>query len=176
MNVLKNYVVKEGKARIPLVRILAYCVLGNHYHLLVEEIQEDGITKFMQKLGTGYTGYFNKKYERVGHLFQGRFKSILVDEERYLQYLLVYINALNPVEFVAPGWKERGIQNVAEALKFLDQYQFSSHLDYSGKRGSLILGEGASNDFFSTSKAYRSLVRAVLSGKERQDISHIVFE
>ncbi len=58
-----------------LVQIVAYAILPNHYHLLLKEIVPNGISKFMQKLGTGYTMYFNEKYERSGALFQGRFKA-----------------------------------------------------------------------------------------------------
>ena len=105
MNVLKDYVVSQGSERKPLLRIMAYCVMGNHYHLLVEEIQEGGITKFMHKLGIGYAKYFNNKHDRVGSLFQDNFKNVIVDNERYLQYLLVYIHLINRAHYIEPNWK-----------------------------------------------------------------------
>jgi putative transposase len=78
-----------------LVDIAAYCLMPNHFHLLLVQREESGISKFMQKLVTGYTMYFNKKQERTGALFQGKFKSRHVVEDRYLKYLLSYIH-LNP--------------------------------------------------------------------------------
>src|SRR6185312_7588170 len=79
----------------PLVDIAAYCIMPNHFHLLLHQKVDGGISKFMQKLTTGYTMYFNTKYERSGTLFQGKFKSKHAGEDRYLKYLLSYIH-LNP--------------------------------------------------------------------------------
>ncbi|TSC55680.1 MAG: hypothetical protein Greene071421_88 [Parcubacteria group bacterium Greene0714_21] len=176
MNVLKEYIVSDDGEREPLVRIMAYCIMGNHYHLLVEEIQEGGITKFMRKLGTGYARYFNNKYERVGPLFQSRFKNVLVDDERYLQYLLVYINVLNPAGIIEPNWKEQGIQDVEKVLKFTEEYQWSSHADYQGKRGSLILDRGILGELLPTPRAYTALVRVVLEAKKYAEIEHLTLE
>jgi len=176
MNVLKGYVVQQNHRRDPLVRVLAYCAMGNHYHLLLEEIRQGGITQFMRKLGTGYARYFNNKYDRVGVLFQSRFKNIVVDNERYLQYLLVYINVLNPIGIAEPSWKEEGIRNIDEALAFAEQYQFSSHLDYLGKRGSLILDKGILTQILPTSEAYLNLVKGVLEGKKYRTIEHLTLE
>lgn len=176
MNVLKSYLVSSKGKRKSLVRIMAYCVMGNHFHLLLEEIQKGGITKFMGKLGIGYVRYFNNKYDRVGPLFQGRFKNVLVDNERYLQYLLVYINVLNPAEIIMPNWKEKGIAEIKKVLRFAEQYQFSSHLDYLGKRGSLILDKGILAKFLPAPKMYLDLVKAVLEDKKYREISHLTLE
>lgn len=75
-----------------LVEIIAYCLNPNHFHLLLKQVAERGVEKFMQRLGTGYTMYFNKKYERSGSLFQGRFKAVHVDTNEYLLHLSVYVN------------------------------------------------------------------------------------
>ena len=176
MNVLKEYVVQQGRKRDPLVRVLAYCMMGNHYHLLLEESREGGITQFMRKLGTGYASYFNKKHSRTGVLFQSRFRNILVDDERYLQYLLVYINVLNPIGIIEQNWKEEGIQNIEEALAFAESYQFSSHQDYLGKRGSLILDKGILTELLPTPDAYANLVKSVLEEKKYRAIEHLTLE
>ena len=176
LNVLKEYLKKEGEKRNSLVRIMAYCLMGNHYHLLLEEIQEGGISRFMHKLGGGYARYFNAKHDRVGSLFQDKFKSVLVDNEEYLQYVLVYINVLNPAEFVEHNWKERGIYNMKNVLKFTEEYLWSSHLDYLGKRGSLILDKGILGEMFSTPEKYMELVEMVLRDKKYKDIAHLVLE
>lgn len=176
MNVLKDYVVETLSKREPLVRILAYCAMGNHFHLLLEEIQEGGITQFMRKLGTGYAGYFNRKHDRVGRLFQNTFKSIRVKDERYLQYLLVYINVLNPAGIIEPNWKQEGIQSIEKVLDFAEQYQWSSHMDYLGKRDSLILDKGLFAEMFPNPQAYLDLVKAVLREKKYQAIEHLTLE
>lgn len=176
LNVLKDYLVSQGSERKPLVRIMAYCVMGNHYHLLVEEIQEGGITKFMHKLGLGYARYFNNKYERVGSLFQDKFKNILVDEEKYLLYLLVYINVLNPADLIEPGWREEGIKDIEAVLKFAADYFWGTHQEYIGKRRSLIIEKGILGELLPTPEAYLDLVKAVLNEKSYQEIFHLALE
>ena len=109
--------------------ILAFCLISNHYHLLLLQRRDEGITKFMRKLGTGYVNYFNLKYKRVGPLFQGRFKAILVDKDEYLLHLINYIHA-NPLKLIEPKWKVNGIKNISKSKKFLNRYRWSSYLDY----------------------------------------------
>jgi len=176
LGVLKEYLLNQGKERKPLTRILAYCLMPNHFHLLIEEIQKGGISKFMQKLSQGYARYFNNKYQRIGHLWQDRFKNVLVENDRYLLYLLVYINVLNPAELIEPNWKERGIKNIKKALEFAEKYQWSTHQEYLGKRKSLIIDKGILGEILSTPKEYLSLVRAVLKEKRYEEISHLTLE
>ena len=80
---------KTGKK---LVNIICHALNPNHFHFLLTPLVENGVEIFMQKLGTGYTMYFNKKYNRKGVLFQGVFKSVYVDSNEYLLHLSVYIN------------------------------------------------------------------------------------
>lgn len=75
-----------------LVNIVAYCLNPNHYHLLLQQVADRGVEKFMQRMGTGYTMYFNNKYERNGALFQGRFKAVHVDSNEYLLHVSAYVN------------------------------------------------------------------------------------
>lgn len=75
-----------------LVSLVAYCVNPNHFHLILRQEEERGIEKFMQRIGTGYTKYFNNKHERSGALFQGVFKSIHIDTNEYLLHLSAYVN------------------------------------------------------------------------------------
>ena len=80
-----------------LVNIVAYCLNQNHYHFILEQLAEKGIEKFMHRLGTGYTKYFNNKHKRTGSLFQGKFKSIHVSSNEYLLHLSVYVNLNNRI-------------------------------------------------------------------------------
>mgnify|MGYP001591135571 FL=1 len=75
-----------------LVSIVSYCLLPNHFHLVLKQESEGGISRFMQKLGTSYTMYFNQKYKRSGSLFQGKFKANMIDGEFGLPVLSVYVN------------------------------------------------------------------------------------
>lgn len=79
---------KSGK----LVNFVAYCLNQNHYHFILEPLVDDGIQKFMHRLSTGYTNYFNEKYKRSGSLFQGTYKATHIDSNEYLLHLSVYIN------------------------------------------------------------------------------------
>lgn len=121
-----------SKNRDLLVEILCFCLMPNHFHLMVRQIKEGGITYFMKKLGTGYAMHFNKKYERVGSLFQNRFKAILVENDQYLLQLSKYIH-LNPLEVFDSEWKMKKILS-AEHIKFLENYRWSSYQDYIGSK------------------------------------------
>jgi len=124
---------RKVKPRKLLVEILVFCLMPNHYHLLLRQKGESGITKFMHKLGTGYTMYFNQKYERTGVLFQGRFKAILVNQEAHFIHLPYYIH-LNPLDIIKDKWKEGKIRDYKKAIQFLESYRWSSYLDYIGKK------------------------------------------
>ena len=132
-----------------LVKITAYCLMPNHFHILAQEIKEGGISKFMQKVMTGYTMFFNKKYERTGSLFESSFKSIHVNNDNHLRYLLAYIH-LNPIKIIEPTWKEKGISNKSKAKEFLKQYRHSSFSDYSGEKRevSKIIDKNALSVYF----------------------------
>lgn len=112
-----------------LVEIGAYCLMPNHFHLLVKEATPGGISKFMQKICTGYTMYFNTLHDRTGALFQGKFQAEHISEDRYLKYLLAYIH-LNPVKLIQSDWKEVGLHDFSAAEKYLYSYSYSSFLDH----------------------------------------------
>ena len=115
-----------------LVYIGVWCLMPNHFHILVKSKEEHGVSKFMQKVSTAYSMYFNKKYKRTGSLFEGKFKSQHVNTDRYLKYIFSYIH-LNPIKLIEKDWKEKGIKNITNATKFLKNYEYSSYLDYFKK-------------------------------------------
>ena len=114
-----------------LVAIGAYCLMPNHFHLLITPLVEDGVSIFMGKLCTSYSMYFNRRYERTGALFQGAFKSEHVAGDEYLKYLYSYIH-LNPIKLIDKNWKEEGIQKPNEAFLYSANYEYSSLMDYLG--------------------------------------------
>ena len=83
---------KEIKNQKNLIKILAYCLMPNHFHFLVQQLIDGGITNFVSNLANSYTRYFNTKYERIGALFQGAFKAKLVNNDEYLLHLSKYIH------------------------------------------------------------------------------------
>ena len=123
----------DKKPREFIIEILAFCLMPNHFHLLVKQKKEGGITKFMRRLSIGYANYFNQKYKRSGTLFEGRYKSILINQDRHFNYLPYYIH-LNPLDLVMPEWRSGKIQNYQKAIQFLKNYRWSSHLDYLGNK------------------------------------------
>jgi len=134
----KRRIVKEGKKlfvdeRVPLVEIFAFCFMPNHIHLLLKQLRENGISKFMKKVDIGYANYFNKKYERKGHFFQGRFRAVHIKTTEQLQNVFVYIHT-NSISFLEPKWKEKGIRRPREIIEFLESYKWSSYSDYLGKK------------------------------------------
>lgn len=114
-----------------LVDIHAFCLMPNHYHLLLSPRKKDGISKFMQKVNIGYAKYFNKKYERKGALFESRFKSLLINNDAYFTYIPFYIH-LNPLDFKYKEWRDHQLSDYNGAMEFLNKYKWSSHLDYLG--------------------------------------------
>ncbi len=108
-----------SKANAPkLVDIICYCLMPNHFHLLVRQAIPDGVSHFMHKIGTSYTNYFNKKYERDGALFQGTYRIKHIEGDDYLLHVSRYIH-LNPL----------GLISVAETgtdWQALEKYPWSS--------------------------------------------------
>ena len=99
------------------IQLYAYALMRNHVHLLLE-VREIPLNRFMQSLLFRYARYFNRRYGKVGHLFQGRYRAILCDKDAYLLELVRYIH-LNPVR--------------AKAVKDPERYLWTSHLSYLGK-------------------------------------------
>lgn len=119
------------KKRKMLIEILAFCLMPNHVHLLVRQLQEGGISRFMKKFG-GYALYYNQKYQRKGHLFQDKFEAVHIGNNEQLKTAFVYIHT-NPVAIIYPNWKEKGIKKVNRAIKYVENYRWSSYPDYLGK-------------------------------------------
>lgn len=153
---LKNQNIFERDRGVPFADIGCYCLMPNHFHLLIHENRENGITDFMRKLNTAYAMYFNKCHSRTGALFEGTFRAEHADTDEYLKYLFAYIH-LNPVKLIDPKWKEKGLRNRIAAKNYLAQYRYSSYFDYlSGDREeSAILNRDAFPEYFENKKEFR---------------------
>ena len=85
------------------LELLAFCLMPNHFHLLIYQTTPGVFTKLLSSVGTSYTMYCNKKYHRVGHLFQNRFQASMITDDAYLQHISRYIH-LNPAEYKQWEW------------------------------------------------------------------------
>jgi putative transposase len=119
--------------REPLVAIGAFCLMPNHFHIYVTPLIEGGISKFMQRLQTAYTMYFNHEHERSGSLFQGTFKAQHVERDAYAKYIFSYIH-LNPAKLKDPKWKEKGSRDLRAVRDFIREYPYSSLGEYLAGR------------------------------------------
>jgi len=166
----------EQQKRKLLVEILAFVVMPNHFHLLLRQIKENGISNFMHKLGTGYTMYFNQKYERAGSLFQGTYKAILVNQEAHFIHLPYYIH-LNPLDLKFPEWRDREIKNYKQAMKFLENYRWSSFLDYIGKKNfPSVTQREFLNEFFEGPENYKKDAMKWLKEMDLEEIEDFTLE
>lgn len=149
----------QGLALSTKIDILAYCLMPNHYHFLIKQTHESGITEFMQKLDTSYTMYFNLNNKRTGHLFEYAFKAKTIESDDVLLHVSRYIH-LNPV--------------IARLVETPEQWRWSSYKEYiDNESPSLcntkeILGHFASQDdypkFTNDQIAYAMLL------KETEDV------
>ncbi len=138
-----------------IVDILTFCLMPNHYHLLLRQRKDNGISEFMRKLGSGYANYFNLKHQRVGPLFQGKFKSVLVNEESQFLYIPFYIHS-NPLDLSFPEWRNKNISETQKAIKFINNYKWSGHSDYAGESSfPLVLQKDFLKSIFGRASAYQ---------------------
>jgi putative transposase len=148
--------------REQLVKIYAFCLMPNHFHMMLEQITDNGITNFMKKIGIGYAMYFNQKYTRSGILFQGRFQTKRIAKDNHFNYLPHYIH-LNPVKLIEPDWKQGKINNIQKALDFLNNYKWSSYLDYCGKKNfSQIIEKNFLEQYFETPEKMQNEILELL--------------
>lgn len=116
----------------PLTNIHAFCLQANHFHLLLEETRENGVSAFMQKFGNGLAGYLNEKYGETGSPFQGSYKSKTIDTDEYLRYVTAYIQTKNTFEQY-PGGYVVAAKNFAAAYEWSLTHPFSSSFDHLGR-------------------------------------------
>lgn len=150
----------------PLVLIHAFCLHANHFHLLLEEIREDGVSLFMQKIGNGMSGYLNEKYKEFGSPFQGSYKSKTVNDDIYLRYVIAYIQTKNIFEQFPDGYA-KATNHFAEAYAWSLKSPFSSSFDHLGR--SDLPKRGIVSDLLVptlwTPKQYRKFAVDVILGR-----------
>lgn len=128
-----------------LVDVYAYALMPNHFHLLLRNRSDGGVSTFMSRLLTSFSMYMNIKYDRTGPLMCRPFRAKHVDSDDYFRWLISYMH-LNPLELLdsEKEWKSKGITNKSNAEKFLQSYKYSSYRDYekgSYREESLVLSD-----------------------------------
>ncbi|MEK7509451.1 MAG: transposase [Patescibacteria group bacterium] len=170
---------RRGAHRSLLVRIHAWCLMSNHYHLLVSPVDDDiaNISRFAQKIGMGYAKYFNEKYSRNGVLWQGIYKRIRIERDAHFNYIPYYIH-LNPLDFSMPEWREGNVKRISQALKKLQEYRWSSYLDYVGtKNFPSILDTDTLVDVLGSPKRQHNVIAEVIQDRilaNKSDVIEII--
>lgn len=141
----KELITSLQKKSKKLVKIISYCLMPNHYHFLLRQNLDNGISKYISLIQNSYTRYFNEKHQRLGHLFQGQFKAILIETNEQLLHLSRYIH-LNPYS-----------SSIIKDLRDLEKYQWSSFPEFVKKNNDfcdkkIILSQ------FSSEKDYKKFV------------------
>lgn len=163
-NQLSSRSTKSDKSKQRLVKIIACCINPNHFHLILEQVAEKGIEKFMQRLGGGYTRYFNEKNKRTGVLFQGKFKSVHIDSDEYLLFVSAYVNLNDRIH---------GIQK---------DLAYSSWGEYMGKnKGEVMYSKDIILDRFKNIEEYRIFAEDVAMGtkmrrEEDKEFAQVLLE
>jgi REP element-mobilizing transposase RayT len=141
------HLLKKNQKRYD-ISIAAYCLMPNHYHLLLKPHRDDTISAFMQSLFGAYTQAVNRQQSRQGTLFQGRFRAIWVSEEGYFSHLACYIHA-NPV--------------LAGLTQTCQDWLYSNYLDVIGERGGTLKNDDVVPARFATGAAYQQFVEAYIT-------------
>ena len=155
-----------------LVDVLAYSLMPNHFHLVLRQKSDNGITQFLKRFMIGYSMYFNLSKKHSGTVFQGPTKSRHIDNEPYFRYIFAYLH-LNPLDLTEPKWKENGLSGRASTKKFLYEYPYSSFFDYviDKRPERSILAYDAAPDFLKSSNDFTDLVRWYKSGELLKKLS-----
>lgn len=141
------------------ITLIAYCLMPNHFHFLLQQITKDATSKLMKQLLNAYTFYFNKKYERTGAIFEGRYKAVRVPSNDLLLHITRYIH-LNPV--------------ASKLTNNPETYLWSSHKDYLTTKSSGLTNTKTVSSFFPTIKDYQKFVQDQISySRELEKIKHL---
>jgi len=151
------------KDRKKLVDIICYCLMSNHFHFLLKQNLDGGISEFVKNFSDSYGKYFNIKNQRIGPLFQGAFKAVLIESDDQLIHVSRYIH-LNPVTSFVTEKTE------------LSSYPWSSFPEYLGQPLEICNKEIVMN-FFSSKEKYKSFVYDQISyARELEKIKHLILE
>lgn len=160
---------RSSSERQLLVHIYAWCLMNNHYHLLVSPVDDDteNVSLFMKKLNGGYAKYFNEKYEVSGYVWQGKYKKIEIQQDGHFFHIPYYIHC-NPLDYTHKKWRTGSVANKKKALEELYKYRWSSFLDYVGvKNFPSVIHMGFLDDILGSRRAQESTIGTIISHKDK---------
>ncbi len=157
-----KYKLFEPNPNKKIVEIISYCLMPNHFHFLLKQVRENGISEFISKLTNSYTKYYNTKFARVGPLLQGQFKAVLVESDEQFLHVSRYIH-LNPL--------------VSFLVKDLKNYEWSSYKEYITKTDQDICTKEEILNFFKSAGDYEQFVLDQADyGQKLELIKHQLFD
>ncbi|MFZ2719815.1 MAG: transposase [Minisyncoccia bacterium] len=164
-NVNPNHRIRKKPSdtkRNTLVSIHAWCLMPNHYHVLLSENVDNGISLFLKKLNMGYAKYFNERYARSGALWQGKTKKIEIKRDAHFMYVPYYIH-LNPLDMSMPQWRRGAVKDTDLAIEKLRAYRWSSHRDYLGEENfRSVVVMSTLETTFGSYKMYEKSIRGLI--------------
>lgn len=119
-------------SRDRFVDVFAFSLMPNHFHLILKQAKDNGVSEFMKKVNGGYAKFFNEKYHRKGHLFN-KFYPVHIKDDDQLKNAFTYVHT-NRISLIEPKWKENGIKDVEKVKKYLENDKWHSYPDYLGKK------------------------------------------
>lgn len=150
------------KGNQKIVDILTYCLMPNHFHFLLRQLKDNGISEFVRNLSNSFTKFYNTKYARIGPLLQGQFKAVLIENDEQLLHTHRYIH-LNPV--------------VSSLVKNIENYEWSSYPEYLGKISNDICSKQEILNFFKSNKDYKQFILDQIDyAKQLNSIKHLLID
>jgi len=164
---ISRYNIEDSCKKIieePLVKIHAFSLMPNHFHLILEQVAENGIARFMHRVEMSYSKYFNTFNLRSGTLFQDTYKMVHIDNDAYRLYIPLYIH-LNALDLLDSerDWKEKGIKNKNKAMKFLRNYKWSSLREYLGEDSSPFVTRDIFDELYTSPKEWEDAMKEWVS-------------
>ena len=167
---------KQWPEHRPLVKVIAWTLMPNHFHLLLQEIQDAGVSRFMQRLCGSMSRHFNEKYEETGSIFQGSYRSRTIDTDRYLRWALSYVLVKNVFELY-PGGYDRAVRKFDSAWKWgVEKYAFSGLREVTYPKKPSITDIDLFYDFFKSSADFKSCSRDMILSRRGEAVEAVSFE
>jgi hypothetical protein len=155
---------RHWPARAPIIRVVAWTLMPNHFHLLMQETEENGISRFMQSIGGSMTRHFNEKYEERGSLFSGSYRSRTIDTDRYLRWVFSYVLVKNVFEMHPKGFAYT-LAHFDEAWEWaLREYPHSSLREIKEEEG-IVSDLTSFHNTFRSVQEFKSQSRAMLMSR-----------
>ena len=155
-----SHSVREEVIKNRSIELVGFCIMPNHFHLIIKEIEDGGISAYMQRVLNAYSKYYNTKYGKSGHVFQGPYKAVHVDGNDQLLYLSAYIH-----------------RNPRELSKWLNkehEYQWSSYSDFvKENRWDRLIAPEVLLDQFKDKKKYQEFVKTSTAKLFKEELSYL---